>query len=466
MLRAGTLRLILFSLLISITTQAQEGPDIFIKNIDLPNLRWGEHTAEFQAVNKTGYLKFLAVVAEVEFSQSYLAPKRARKSFHILYPEDSLDISAPVEIPGNYGQAKIVIKIYDVVDTADVLLEDQKFYEQPFQIRYSIPEAIARYFAEKITMPPMVEVHPRFDNEFARVLPYLIAEGKSVAQIAELAKADESFVAGVVNDFIANGYLKENNGSYEMLFPAVTLAEAELARELSERMSDKLTSIFIDNMPDYKKTLSNMVATGAVSADSNEFLNGGTILYRLYPTIAVLTLWHNLGHQFVTNGGSLVIYSGTDLCNTHIPRYMYAVQGGDLFNGTNFYHHYVGRASYSIFYGDNIPIFDCEEDFAAKYERGNKSRWFYRPEYKPDDFMFDTTIIKPAIDALTDGSDSLLVDTYLELQGIAKKFGRNNVSLGQRYWFWNLTATRTLRKLTEAGLIEPTGNGQFRLRGM
>ncbi|MDH4158555.1 MAG: hypothetical protein OEW00_14905, partial [candidate division Zixibacteria bacterium] len=374
-------------------------------------------------------------------------------------------LSPRVYIPGNYGKADLVMQIYDIVDTLDVLMPDQMFYEQPFTLKYHCPEAIAPYFQEKITMPPFVERHPDFDNEFSRVLVYLIDEGKSPEQIAEMAMADVSFVNEILGTMVDRGYMRNTEQGYFLTFPAITVAEAEAARPLAESTSEALVKMIEKNLPAYWQALDSLVQAGAVSSDSNFFMDGGTIIYRPYAVVSTMFLWFDLGKRFITRRNPLVIYRDTDLCNAHIPDYLYAVQGGDVFNGTNYYYQYHGQRGYKIFYGDRVPDLLCEEGYLDKGRKGFKAEWYYTEESRPEDFVIDTTVIRPVLSALGQGSDSLVTETYFNLQKLAKQFSENFETNGLRYWFWNLVASKTLHKLDEAGIVKRRGNGLFRFVG-
>jgi len=454
----------LIIMIATVTATAQEQPDIYVPDIKFPDLHWGDQQATIVATNNTGLLKYMAVVAEATFTGSYLDPVRETKSFFVLYPEETHECVAPVNIPGNYGNASIKIRLYDVADTNDIILPTQMFYEQPFMIKYHIPEAIAEYFEEKITMPPRVNVHPLFDNEFSRVLPYLIDAGKTVPEIADMAKCDTSFVNSILAEFQHYGYISHGSAGLAMTFPAITLAEAEECRAISDKLSSDLATQLTSNLPAYHKTLDSLVLAGEISPDSNLFLDGGTALYRLYPTLGTFSLWYDLGHQFIGRGDAINIYESTEPCNAHIPKYMYAVQGGDLFNGSQFYYQLIGTKSYSFFFGDSIPDITCPDDFIDIGRRGLFAKWNYTIESKPEDFMIDTVLVDVVLKSLDAGTDSLLANAYFDIQAVGQKFGRTSVNKGYRYWFWNLVATRTLEKLAKSGVVTRGESGQYRYR--
>jgi len=446
--------------------EVMAGPELSIGEIDFSSFRWGRQTAIFEVTNNTGELKFITVETKVQFSGTYLNPIRQTQSHYILEPLEARIFRPSVSIPGNFGSAQITISLYDVVDTLDITLPTQKFFEQPFTIVFHIPDELFTYLNEKVDLPPMVERHPDFDNEFARILPVLLNEGKSVEDIAAMSKADTSFVQDAVQAMVEKGYVKKENGSYHLNFPIISVAEAEEAKKLAIKLSDNLAAKITNNMDDYSRILDSLISVGALDADSNVFFDGGGVLHRPYPVVSALLLWYDLGRKFITRSKPLTIYDGTDPCNAYIPSYMYAVQGGGTFNGTQFFMLALSRAGYQIVYGDQIPVFDCGEDFFLQAKHRRQISWGFTKEYRPENFMLDTAVVSPMLKALSAGTDSFLADTYRRLEDVAAKYGHETLSYGERYWFWNLTATHTLKKLVNRGVITRRGKGQFKFDGI
>jgi predicted transcriptional regulator len=442
-----------------------EEPEILVGDINFSSLRWGWQTATFEVTNNSNDLKYVTAEIEVQFTGSYLNPNRRTRSHSILKPLQSQLLTPRVFIPGNYGQAQITVSLYDVVDTLDILLPGQRFFQQPFSINFSIPDEMVSYFNEKITLPPRVGRHPDFDYEFSRVMLFMLNEGKKIGEIAEMAMADTSFVDETVQNMTAKGYLIKNDGGYKTSFPLITISEAETAKKLAGQLADTLATLIEKNMKNYPKILDSLMSTGAVDKDSNSFLDGGAVLYRPYPVVSALLLWFDLGQKFITRSAPLWIYDGTDLCNAYIPQYMYAVQGGDTFNGTQLYALFSGGQELRIIYGDVTPVIDCPEDYILKAKLKQRVDWQYAREYWPESFILDTLVVRPVLAALASGTDSLLEDAYYKLRDIAVKYGHEKLLFGERYWFWNLVATRVLKELTDKGVVTRRGNGQFQFFG-
>lgn len=453
--------LVVAMLALSLSGCAQ-GPGLIVGKIER-DLRWGDRTATFKVTNNSEELKFLTVETEIEFTGGYLNPNRRTIAHVILPPGATETVVASLLIPGNYGTAEGQIRIHDVVDTLDILLPGQKCFEDNFTITFHPPESIQPYLEVELTMPPRVDVHPDFDNELARLMLVLLNEGKSIDEIAGMTAADTAFVQTMYESMQSKGYVKWEEDGPVLQFPLVSLAEAEQAKEMAERVSDSIVATVRGNLDNYQRVIDSLVEIGTLSPDSNSFLDGGAILYHRYPTISALLLWWDLGQSFITRSAPLLIYDGTDECNAQIPTYMYAVQGGSYFNGTNFYSLQFSTSRFGISFGDSLPVLDCEENFIRVGQQKKKlARFTYASDYRQETFTIDTIVVRPALNALKGDIDSLLVDTYFELRDLATSFGHARASYGLRYWFWNLTASRTQVKLIQQGVLKRRGNGQFR----
>ncbi len=445
------------------TPEELSQPALTVGEVELRSHRWGKQTVTFELTNNTPELKFITVVTDVQFKGLYLNPNRRTESHYVLPPMESKILNPPVYIPGNFGRATITVSLYDVVDTLDALLPGQKFFEQPFILTFHVPEALYPYTEDKVHLPPMVERHPDFDNEFARLLPILLNEKKSVAEIAAMAKTDTLFVLDAIKPYKSNAYVQEKDGSYRLMFPFITTEEAEESKKLAQALSDTLAALIAHNFTvSYRPTLDSLISVGAVNRDSNVFYDGGGVAYRPYPLISALVMWFDLGRKFITRTAPLLIYTGSDPCNARIPQFMYAVHGGDAFVGTQFFAYTQKSNSFRIVFGDSIPELECGENFILKARLNLPVSWRVARKFRQETFLLDTLAVQPMIAALGKGADTLLTETYYQLFDLASKYGHRKLLYGHRYWFWNLTATLTIKKLLATGVITRRGSGQYR----
>ncbi len=452
---------VLIFLLINISVFS-EIPDVVIGKIER-DLRWGDRTAVFDVTNNSEELKFLTVEIEIEFVDSNPKPNRRTIQYVVLPAGETRTVTGRMFIPGNYGLAKGQIRIYDVVDTLDILLPGQKFFEDNFQINFHPPEEIEPYLAVTLTLPPRVDEHPDFDSHLSRLMLVLLNEGKSVEEIADMTGAALDYVQSIYENLENNRYIStEEEGRAKLRFPLISVAMAEAGKQMAEQVSDSLVATIKNNLGNYDRVLDSMIAVGAMSTDSNSFLNGGSVLYFKYPVISALYLWWDRGQSFITRSAPLLIYDATDPCNARIPNYMYAVLGGAYFNGTNYYDRFANVPRFGMSYGDSLPVLKCEENYILRGQQGKPVRFTFANESKQEIFVVDTSLARAAVNALKGDTDSLLVETYFRLRDLATSHGHAKATYGLRYWFWNLTASRTLVKLIEQGVVERRGNGQYK----
>ncbi|MDD5425684.1 MAG: helix-turn-helix domain containing protein [candidate division Zixibacteria bacterium] len=440
---------------------AQES-EVTIGEVSLQKLRWGDQRATFEIVNNTEYLKFITVITNISFEGTYLSPARDKTTNFILEPYQTRLIDASFVIPPNFGKATMNLKIYDIVDTLDDLLPSQLILEQPFYVNFRVPEQMMAYLQNKICLPAMVGNSPSFDNEFSRIILLLLDEGKTIPDIAAMAGTDTAVVSSLVNRFVQEGFFSREGDQVKFLFPMIRTPEAEEVKKLAEKISDEMAALIKKNLPAYQEALDSMVAAKILTTDTNYFMHGGSLLYRRYPVIAGLFLWYDLGQEFINRLRPLEIFANTNPCHARIINYMYAVDGGDYFNGTNFYYLSMSRRHLVVTYGDSIPKIECKEGFDNLRQLMENSGWWYSTDMIPETFMMDTSMVHAALRGLRSGAPKILEKAQNELQKIVTKYGQENMVTNTRYWFWNLSTTRILDKLVKENIIQRRGNGLYR----
>lgn len=440
--------------------------DITFDSFDLPMARWGTQQGVIEVTNNADYLKFLIVETDLTFEGEYLNPERLQKFNYILPPGERRTVTFEIAVPGNFGKGVLNVTVHDVVDTLDDILPGQKVFSQTEQIRFKPESVMIPYLQERLTVPPRVEKSLDFDFEFSRLLVLLLSEQKTPEEIASMADVDVAYVHTVIDSMVARKYLFQSPDGPAATFPIVRVEQAKLFKPLADEYTATLASVITRNLSTYSETLNGMVADGKLSADSNEILDGGTILYQRYPTVGGLLLWYDLGQEFVSDPRALAIFDGSDPCNAHIPRYMYMVQGGPLFNGTHYYNLQIGPRKLTVNWSNEEPDLECVTGYYKKYGALQDRRdWQYPPEQAPEVHVFDTNRVYIGLRHLRKGTDAVIADLSVRFGAVAEDAGLNPNQLGLRYWFWNLLATRTLAVLTEQGAVVNTGNGFYRFEG-
>ncbi len=439
---------------LSIAPEVPAQSDLFIGEIDIPSFRWGRQTATFEVTNNSDWIKYITVETNIKFEGTYLNPERTVYKHYPLEPGESRILTPEIDIPGNYGRAVLWVRLYDVIDTLDTILPGQKVFEQPFKLTFHVPEEVAPY---------LVANNPIWDNEFTRLLPLFLNEGKSIEEMAFITRSDTGFVRDVLNQLTGQGLLLcIEDSSYVPAFPVFLVTQAEETKRLAELFSDRLAATIEGNMNAYRAVMDSLIEEGTLTTDSNEILHGGTILYRPYPVLAALLLWYDLGQAFIAGRARLTIFEATDPCNALIGQYMYAVQGGDIFCGHHYYNLTRNRKRLDIKFGDNIPEITCAENSSSRGRLGESISYRYKPEYVPEVFSVSAQLVRPALRALSNGVDELFRSNRDSLIIISGKYGHEHVTVAERYWYWNQLATRTLDKLVERGVVKRRGNGQYK----
>jgi hypothetical protein len=450
-------------LIVGATAAIAQSSDLVVGTVETPNLRWGTQRAAFEIENKSDDVKFIVIETEITFKGEYLNPVRLAHSYYPLEPQFSRTIKPLVEIPGNYGSATLRISIYDVVDTLDDLSTANKVFEQPFFLKFHVPGAVAKYWSERITLPPMANNSPDFDNEFSHVLPVMLNDGRSPAQVAALCECDTNYVWSVIDKLASYGYLYRNRDTVRILFPVVGTKEAEDLKILADQTSTDLAALLTKNLAGYSGTLDSLVSAGALDPDTNNFLNAGAVLFQKYPMVSAMALWYDLGQKFVTGTSPLTVFYGTDPCHTRIPSFMYAVQGGAFFNGSHYFDFDISANKVQITYGDHIPLLKCPENLSTGRQLSEAKDFTFDENDQSEIFLWDTTTMHPALRTVTKGAIPIITSARDRLLRTATEYVQEKYIHGLRYWFWNLTATQTLNKLTKSGQVGRRGNGLYRL---
>jgi hypothetical protein len=446
-------------------TQSETANELAIGSIDIPSFRWGRQTATFEVTNNSDWMKYVTVETEIRFEGSYLNPVRVVQTHYPLIPGETSVLTPEIDVPGNYGKASLYVRLYDVVDTLDELMPGQKVFEQPFKLTFHVPEAAFSYLQEKVVLPPTVDNNPLWDSEISHLLPVLLGEGKSQEEIAAILEADIGFVEQIVETMTGLKLLeKRDDGSVVPSFPIFMVKQAEETKELVEQSSDRLVKLIMGNMDDYRTVLDSMIDDGSLTSDSNDFIHGGTVLYRKFPVVGGLLLWYDLGQRFIGAGDPLTPFEGTDPCHALLGRFMYAVQGGDVFNGHHYYLSTKSSVRIDITFGDNIPEISCPKKLDDRRILRERSHFNYGKEDIPEVFIVSASLIDPAMAALGKGTEELFPEFRDELTGISSNHGHAKVSVAQRYWFWNQVASRTLEKLVDDGAVSTKGNGMFKFQ--
>lgn len=433
---------------------------------DVSKLSWGLQYVPVKIINRGDYTKYMSVVSNVECRGRNLSPKRKVTANRAVFSGDTMNVDAKFLVPGNYGEIYVELKVYDVIDTLDELMDYQIVFQKSGTFKVNAPKEIQASLKKGVTMPPLVGRHIDFDNDFSRLLPYLLVEGLSITEIAKKAGTTVQFVNDEIDYMSTRGYCKREGGRIMLGITPLKEDEATEEKQLALTAADKLATKLAENINTYWDEIDSLVKSGQLTTDSNTFFDGAAVAYRPYPTIAALSLWFDLGSSFVMGKAPLLLFNNSDLCNAYMPLFMYMVEGDTTNNGHQYFAFIGGKEGFQVYYGDTIPKIVCPEDFMVADFLSQQVVWEYYQAYFPESFMIDTAQVRPVLNHVRKGADPILEETFEKLAASAKKHDKFPVSLGHRYWFWNIVASRTLDLLVERKVLKRRLNGQFRFDGM
>ncbi len=458
----------LIAILLGAAASAFAAPDISVGDMDNPQHKWGPQVLSLPITNNADYYKFVVVKVTLQFEGEYLNPARGARANYILEPQKTIMVGVPVDVPPNYGVAHVNFEVYDVVDTVDALLPSQKVLNQAAQMRFNIPPGMVPYMQDRLTMTPMVDHNPYLGTEFTRAMIVMMKQGKTLAEIAKLAELDTTYLKQLQDTLLSWQFFGRSNKDSSVVpaFPVLSAKEAESIRPLVDKTSTDLAELIAKNLPAYKRVLDSLVKAGTLSADSNDFINGGTVLYRVYPVVTALLLWYDLGQGIVGGTTALDVYRDTDPCNADITRYLYAIQGGDVVNGNQYYNYSTETGRSVILFGDRIPVINCPQSFPWKRRLFLASDYDYDLPDKPEMFTFDTVMVNPALRALGAGAPTVLQPAVTSFKSTLTKMGNDDFTQGTVLWFWNQVATKTTAKMIAKGAMTRRNNGQYRFESM
>jgi len=248
--------------------------------IDASKLGWGRHTFPVKIANKGEYLKYISVVGYVKCLTGENPPNRKVFKNYALFPGDSVTGEGILFVPGNYGDISFELKVYDVIDTLDQLMESQAINSQTGKFSVPVPDAVTPYMKKGFTLPPLVGRHIDFDNDFSKIAPFLIAKGKSVGEIAKATGCDTSYVVQELGYLTAGNYYRKEGSAYLSSIAAIEEEEAAGEKILAMKVAESLAAKLSENCKSYRQVIDSLVKSDMLDADSNSFMDGGTILYR------------------------------------------------------------------------------------------------------------------------------------------------------------------------------------------
>ncbi|MBN2226075.1 MAG: hypothetical protein JW763_01795 [candidate division Zixibacteria bacterium] len=435
--------------------------DFEVGEIALSGENWGKQSATFTLKNVSMEMKTVIAAAETSFDDFDLTPIRKTRAVAFLQPEQTTDVTVPVTIPGNYGTCTIVLKIYDVVDTMDVLMDSQMLHTKTFSITYPYPAELETVVGEQLFVPPFVDRNDYYDHYFGRVMTYLLSRGKRVDEIAKLTGTTVDYVNAAIADFIDYGYLVDTPDGYRPQMMVIDDAQVKSIRSAIDGTVESLVEVITANIPVYDSSIAAMIADGSLTSDPDNIIDPGSVLHHKYPVILGLLMWDILGKNFVNDDMPFTIFEGSDPCNAEMGDFMYLVSGGAADAGTSFYYYLHTKKAERFHCGiDTMPII-CDSRFRELRKAGKYVNWSFNRQ-KPSIFhTYTEDKVRGPLSLLMDGTFPHIEGLRQAVDDLAKSSGQSAYERGARLWCWSLVVTDVMRTLEKNGVVTIEGDGLY-----
>jgi hypothetical protein len=443
----------------------ENSDDVSLIAPDLSNFSWGRQVASFDVTNHTDYLRFIVIKQYLTLVGQSQTIHRTMTKNEVLWPGETRTIDAVVNIPGIFGTGNLYIGLYDVVDTLDELFDGYDIFQRNIPLSFPIPDGLAGLAQDKLAVPPRVDVGMDFGSDFPKLMLKLLAEGDTPSDIVKISECRESFVLETIDSMVHRKFLAETPDGPKLTMPYISAEHGEKVLTRIAPTVRKVADIITENFTSYPTLIDSLVKAGAVTKDSNDFIDPGTVIYRRYVMTVPFLLWYDLGQEFISNPSLLTVFPQSDPCNAWSPQYMYLADQGDRFAGTQYYFlKLLPRRPMKIVFADHTPELDCPDQFWEMPDKQLQEQvhWNYPQVDRPENFLIDTAKVHLALRRLRKGLPELVADLKKEANAMGQEAGADRNQYGYRYWFWNLFATNVTNELIQRGVLIRPGNGNLR----
>jgi len=439
------------------------GSDFEIGEISLSAETWGQQQATFTLKNVSVEFKTVIAGAEVAFSDHYLSPVRKTRAVVFLEPEQSADVVVPVNIPGNYGTCVVSLNLSDVVDTLDAVLESQVFHRQQFTLTFPMPEGLTKVVGEYLHVPAFVEKNDYYDNYFGRAMTFLLANGRTVDEVASLTGCDIAYVDNAITDYVDFGYFAKTPDGYQPSLMVIDQSQVQSVRSAIDKTVASLVGLITTNMSGYDSTIAAMIVAGTLTKDPDNAIDPGAVLHHKYPVVLGLLLWDLLGREFVNNGEPFNIFEGSDPCNAQMGDFMYLVSGGADDVGSSFYYYLHTKKAERFHTGIGAMPILCDPRYRDLRERNKYVNWSFSRE-KPAVFhTYTDDKVRAPLSILMDGTVPTIEGLRQAVDDLAASTGQTAYGRGARLWCWSLVVTDVMNQLERDGIVVMEGDGLYSL---
>ncbi len=446
MLRQRIRLFMLLALIVSAPLVANDANDLQISFLEMPQPRWGDQRISFTVTNPGSWIRYVVVETQVVFTHG--GPQRTQRQNYLLLPDEEKDVISVVSMPATYGTAAVSVTLYDVIDTLDYIAPSMQIFSETDTIDFQ-PSAAARAMLDQpLLFPSRVAKGPLYDTDIARIIVRLLAEDKSVSDIAALLDTEERIVDDVVRMLVRHGQaVRETAGRFSVTFPVVPAELAIAGFEFAERYGDSLVAAILADWEQFPAYRDSLIAAGSLSADRNDFLGGGAALHRSFPLIGALLLWSHLGHRFVVDGRDLDMYPMSDPCHAEARQFMYGVVGDSNVVSNIFYYLTGVGGQHEIYYKTTEMAMNCPDELVPGQRLPRGRGWRVGEDESVTIVLMDPGLVGPALERLGTQARPLVDRLASAVTPVLADHNVTDLSTALRFWLWGLIAERVTDQL-------------------
>jgi hypothetical protein len=443
------------------------GSDFRVSNVNLSSFEWGMQKADISLVRSDDDYHYIVATTDVDFSGKGTAPTRKIKKVFLAEPADpalpendnTFIIKVDYEIPAAYGAGTLSIKLYDVIDTLDAILPSQLFYQLDTAFVVEEPEIMATMVDAGVQVPIFVEQAPAFDGHFNRILSLLLHRGETIESIAKMSEISEDVLKKRAEKLVKDGYFQVIQGNFHPLFHVIDKQNMNELKPVIDKTVDSLFMKLKGNLKRFDSTIAHLAATGKLTSDPHDLLDGGSVLYHKYPAIMVLLLWDMMGRQFVNDGKDFNIFEKAYKGPAYMGDFMYLVEGSPEDAGNTYYYYYLQEKDANIYCGI------VDRPFIIPPGTVNLERLPKGVNYGHDStamyYSYNRDKIVEPLSSLKMGIEKYIIDMQGKVDSFFPPKKTNRLMRGARYWCWSVIVGRLMDKLENEGLVEKVKNGIY-----
>ncbi len=453
--RLKMLRVILISAAIAVfgcatvSAQASRAPGWKIADFKLPKLKWGLQEITAPVTNNSDEFRILVVSASVISRERPGSVPRVTKRSRYFEPGETANIALAIDVPENFSTTKVTVAFHQVVDTLDDLSFGKKIFEKELLDSVTSPPALASYRSNMPRLSGWSGRNDAINTDLAMIVSLMLGRGMSYDSVMALCDISRDRLLALGRRLTDRGFAKLENSVYRPTFQLIEPSRAAAFAPSLDSASAALTAALTQAIPVYQSRRQELIASGRVTADPNDVMEGTALLHHLYPVVGGVVLWERLAPSILNDTGAFLnMFGQRSPCDACMGEYGYMLTSHDIPDGSTFY--FRDNATRRSVFADNPEALTCVQ---KSYSANPSERFAFPVGKTPVVFYYNSARCDSAISALL-APCQIVRDEWMGK--ISKRYAPDHekLSRAERLWVWNSIVTESLRQLTASKVVE------------